>query len=73
MKGRKIFTSKEADRIRTLINKKLISDGETQKRIRNDIRDIGFYWTDFYSRGEREYDVDSFDALIESQKITIIG
>ncbi len=73
MKGRKTFTSKEADEIRTLINKKLISDGETQKRIRNDIRDIGFYWTDFYSRGEREYDVDSFDALIESQKITIIG
>ncbi len=72
MKGRKIFTTKEADVIRTLINRKLNADSDSQKGIRGQIRKIGFYWTDFYQKNERVYDVAGFDDLIRRGEITII-
>lgn len=46
MKGKSKFTRAEADIIIALIKKKLESDSNTQKGIRNKIRDLGFYAKD---------------------------
>lgn len=46
MKGKSTFTRAEADIIITLIKKKLESDTNTQKGIRNKIRNLGFYAKD---------------------------
>jgi hypothetical protein len=47
MKGRNQFTSEEAKEIVTLIRQKLESNSSEQKSIRNKIRRIGFYASDF--------------------------
>ena len=47
MKGKKTFTKAEADAIRKLINLKVQSPSDKQKRIRDDIREIGFIIPDF--------------------------
>lgn len=46
MKGKSTFTREEADIIIALIKKKLESDTNTQKGIRNKIRNLGFYAKD---------------------------
>lgn len=46
MKGKSTFTRAEADVIIALIKKKLESDSNTQKGIRNKIRKLGFYAKD---------------------------
>ncbi len=47
MKGKSNFTQSEANEIIALIRKKVVSDRNTQKRLRDKIRGIGFYATDF--------------------------
>lgn len=47
MKGKTTFTRAEADDIKRLISEKLEADKEEQKQIRDNIRDIGFYFSDF--------------------------
>ena len=47
MKGKLRFTRTEANEIITLIRKKLVSDRNEQKRIRDKIRNLGFYASDF--------------------------
>ncbi len=71
MKGKTTFTRAEADDIKRLISEKLEADKEEQKQIRDNIRDIGFYFSDFYSRKDK-YDVAAFDNLVSSGKIIII-
>lgn len=57
MKGKSIFTRQEADQIITLIRKKLASTSSEQKSIRNKIRQIGFYASDFnIGNGYNEHD-----------------
>lgn len=68
---KKIFTKEEADKIIALINKKLNSDTNRQKAIRGQIRKIGFYFSDFYTLGKDEYNVECFTDLIKSGKILI--
>lgn len=73
MKGKDVFTAEEADKIRVLIEEKVKSSTEEQKKIRDKIRKIGFYYTDFYSSMvQNGYTVDDFNELIKSGKITII-
>jgi hypothetical protein len=47
MKGKSRFTREEANEIIALIRKKLVSDSNGQKRIRDKIRNLGFYASDF--------------------------
>jgi hypothetical protein len=47
MKGKKIFTQNEADQILKLIEEKLKTSKSKQKGVRDKIRGIGFYYSDF--------------------------
>jgi hypothetical protein len=47
MKGKKVFTKKQAEEISSLIKQKLMSDSNKEKGIRNKIRKLGFYASDF--------------------------
>lgn len=47
MKGKSIFTKAEAAQIIALIKKKVVANQNEQKRLRDKIRAIGFYATDF--------------------------
>jgi hypothetical protein len=47
MKGKAIFTKQEADEIITLIRQKVVAPQPEQKRLRDKIRKIGFYASDF--------------------------
>lgn len=58
MKGRTTFTKAEAEQIVDLIKQKLMADSTRQKRIRNKIRALGFYASDFGLHGgytERDF------------------
>ncbi|HWK03795.1 MAG TPA: hypothetical protein VNS58_09190 [Puia sp.] len=50
MKGKQIFTTAEARKIRQLIQEKLVADIPNQKRIRDEIRALGFYISDFSNK-----------------------
>lgn len=58
MKGKKNFTQAEAEQIKALIVKKLKADATEQKSIRNKIRKLGFFASDFGLRGG--YTVNDF-------------
>ena len=62
MKGRKVFTTAEARQIRALIQQKLVADSVTQKRIRSQIRALGFFITDFSTK--KRYTVADFDLYV---------
>lgn len=66
MKGKKVFTKTEAELIKALIAKKFNADVTEQKSIRNKIRKLGFYASDFGLSGG--YTVDDFLRFI-----TIVG
>ena len=68
MKGKSVFTKSEADEIINLIKQKLVTDSTSQKSIRNRIRAIGFYASDFGLRGG--YTVEDFLRVV---KITGVG
>lgn len=70
MKGKKSFTRSEAEKIKSLINRKVRSSKYDQKRIRDEIRAIGFYFSDFSN--EKGYKVTDFEKLIISQQIKIV-
>lgn len=62
MKGKSTFSKSEAKQIKKLIEQKLISDKATQKKIRDKIRAIGFYMTDFSNK--KKYTVDDFEKNV---------
>lgn len=70
MKGKKEFTDFEANQIRKLINQKLYSSKIEQKSIRDKIRILGFYFSDFSSK--KGYSVQDFEILIRNGEIKII-
>ena len=68
MKGKSIFTKKESNSIIELIRKKLQSNQVEQKRLRDKIRAIGFYASDFgIGGGYTEFD------FLRVVKITGVG
>jgi len=71
MKGQNIFTTSESQKIRNLIEEKVIASPNEQKAIRERIRNIGFYYSDFSPRKDG-YTVSDFEKLINSKQITII-
>lgn len=74
MQGIDTFTEHDANEIRKLIQEKIIAPENMQKSIRQKIRDIGFYYTDFQqNRIAGGYTVDFFNELIESRRIRILN
>ncbi|MDR1699074.1 MAG: DNA-deoxyinosine glycosylase [Prevotellaceae bacterium] len=69
MKGKNIFTASEIERIKQLINKKVVASKTEQKNIRYEIRSIGFYYSEF--RSNKGYTVVDFEDLIKSGEIKI--
>lgn len=69
MKGKDTFTSAEVESIKLLIRRKLAATPSEQKGIRNQIREIGFYWSDFSS--EKGYTVADFEELIRSGQVRV--
>lgn len=66
MKGKEVFSQAEAEQIIALIAEKLQVEATEQKSIRNKIRKLGFYASDFGIRGG--YTVNDFLKFV-----TIIG
>jgi len=62
MKGKKTFTRKEADKIKKLISQKLVADTIQQKIIRDEIRSLGFYISDFSTK--KKYTVADFETFV---------
>ena len=71
MKSKPNLTRQEYEAIIQLINEKLNADDSRQRVIRQKIRDIGFYFEDFYTRSTK-YNVDAFLNVINSGKIKIV-
>lgn len=73
-KGKSVFTDEEKVKIISLIQELMNADfnGDNQKGIRNKIRKMGFYFTDFYVIRKDEYTVDNFKKLIKSGQIKIV-
>lgn len=72
MKGKNTFTEEEAHKIRALISEKLRTPSDKQVSVRNKIRKIGFYYTDFRQNIiPGGYRVEDFDELIETGEIII--
>lgn len=74
MKSKKEFTQSEINNIKELINLKLQASTDEQKKIRNEIRKIGFYWEDFHPQTESpkvKYNLENFEKLVEEGYIII--
>ena len=69
-KGKRTFTKTEVEEIKNLIRKKLEANPTKQKGIRQKMRDIGFYYSDFDSNGHR-YDIKGFEYLIFTGQIKV--
>lgn len=71
MKGKKVFTKEEDLRIEFLIEQKIGKSQSEQKRIRDEIRNIGFYFSDFSNK--KGYTVEDYRELKRDGRVTIIG
>ena len=69
MKGKKSFTILEIDTIKKLINKKVRATKNHQKVIRNRIRKIGFYFSDFSSK--KGYNKKDLESLIKNGQVKV--
>lgn len=70
MKGRCRFTRRETDKIKILLNQKCKASSEEQKAIRDDLRTMGFYISDFTN--SKGFTSTDFDLLVERKVIIII-
>lgn len=66
MRGTDRFISAQADQIRALLRKRATAERAEQKRLRDELRAIGFYISDWSRPG---MDPSDFDALVRSGKI----
>lgn len=63
MKGKDTFTKEDANKIITLIEQKLKAEKDEQKKIRDKIRALGFYSTDFGMGPGYRYTVEDFQRV----------
>lgn len=71
MRGKDIFTEEEANEIRELLIKKVVSSTKEQKIIRGGLRKkYKFYIRDFSDKNG--FTVDDFNGLVQTKRITII-
>ena len=69
LKGKKVFTKQEADTLRTLIKLRVNAERSEQKRIRDKMREIGFYGRDDW--GIVNCQLKDFERLISDGSISI--
>lgn len=69
LKGKRIFTKNEKNKLVTLIREKCNLPSREQKMIRDKMRSIGFYATDF---GITNVTVEKFEELVRRGEINII-
>ena len=72
MKGKNQFSEFEFEQLKRLTSEKVKASPDKQKGIRNKIRNLGFYYSDFNSQ-KIGYDLNDLQQLINSGKIKIIG
>ena len=72
MKGKNLFSKSEFKQLKTLIKEKQTADKTEQKSIRNRIRKIGFYFSDF-SNQKKGYDISDLEQLVNTGEIKIVG
>lgn len=72
MQRKTTFTSAEAEALRSLIRQKCNADRNTQKSIRNKMRNKGFYISDF-TTNLNGFTVEDFETLIKDKQIMIKG
>lgn len=71
MKGKKLFSQNEFEQLKILIQEKQKADKTRQKNIRNKIRKIGFFFSDF-SAQKKGYDITDLNYLIKTGAIKIV-
>ena len=71
MKGKNQFTQAEIDHLRVLIRLRVKADKTNQKRIRDQMRKIGFYGRDDF--GITDLQESDLDRMIRDKRITVIG
>ena len=71
LKGKAVFTKKEAEQIKSLIARKCKASDELKQEIAEEIRRQGFYYSDF-SKSKHGYDVQDFNSLAKSGLIKIL-
>jgi len=71
VKGKNEFTEIEIENLKNLISEKIIAAPDKQKGIRNKIRNLGFYYSDF-STQKNGYDLNDLQKLIDNHEIKII-
>jgi hypothetical protein len=70
VKGSNCFTQANAARIRALLSELRVAERDRQKRIRDEIRHIGFYISD-WERDATGFTVADFDDLVSRGLIRI--
>ena len=70
MKGRSSFSEGEASRIRLLLGEKMGQPRYEQKRIRSNIRALGFFISDF-RESTRAFTAADFDSLVIEGRVTV--
>ena len=70
MKGKRGFTTVEIQEIIDLIEQKIVASKNEQRNIRNKIRSLGFYFSDFSKK--KGYTVDDFNELIQAGEIVVL-
>ncbi len=71
MRGRNTFTPIEAQKIKELLLKKCKSNGTEQKKIRAELRNIGFYISD-YKKSSIGFTLSDFNDQVEKGQIIIM-
>ncbi|CAN7760847.1 hypothetical protein LJR296_006956 [Cupriavidus necator] len=71
MKGKRIFSPAEAERVRELLRRVRGADRDEQRTLRDRLRNgVGFYNSDF-TRSNAGFTVADFDGLVERGTIKI--
>ena len=71
MKGKSAFTQREAETIRQKLREVHRGDRDLQRRLREKLRAMGFYISDF-SRSSHGFTASDFDSLVQCGTITIV-
>lgn len=70
MQGKSTFTKQEAQTLRNLIVNKVRSDRNKQKQLRDKMRALGFYITDF-DKSNKGFSIEDFERLVKQGKVNI--
>ena len=73
IKGKRTFTQDEFNRLRELVLELRRAYGDDQKPIRDKMRKIGFYITDFSVSGPAGFTESDLKDLVQTGQIKIVG